>query len=201
MAVDEAWLRSTDRPVLRFYRWASPAVTFGYFGPYGEVAAMLDGRDVARRWTGGGIVEHGGDTTYALLVPARSAAFQLRARDLYAWVHQALAAALVIGERPALELAPARATPVAGGRCFERPVEGDLVDGAQKLAGAAQRRTREGLLHQGSVAVAMGVAERLAFARGLGEPIEAGTPGPEVIALAERLVCERYARRDWLLAR
>jgi len=200
MAIDEAWLRATDRPVLRFYRWAAPAVTFGYFGEFGEVAAMVAGRDVARRWTGGGIVEHGSDTTYALLMPARAGVAPLRAREVYAWVHHALAGALIPGDQP-LALAPSEAVVGAGGHCFERPVAGDLVRGVRKLAGAAQRRTREGLLHQGSVAVVMGQAERLAFAQALGQQVDRCTPGRGVCRESERLVHERYGRLDWLQSR
>ena len=36
--------------------------------------------------------------------------------------------------------------------CFEKPVEWDLIDeSGEKVAGAGQRRTRKGLLHQGSI--------------------------------------------------
>ena len=39
--------------------------------------------------------------------------------------------------------------------CFENPVNHDLVGGdGRKLAGAGQRRSKAGLLHQGSVAAA-----------------------------------------------
>ena len=37
--------------------------------------------------------------------------------------------------------------------CFEKPVEWDLLCQGEKIAGAGQRRTRQGILHQGSVAV------------------------------------------------
>jgi lipoate-protein ligase A len=35
--------------------------------------------------------------------------------------------------------------------CFAKPVRFDIVAGDRKLSGAAQRRTREGMLHQGSI--------------------------------------------------
>jgi lipoate-protein ligase A len=35
--------------------------------------------------------------------------------------------------------------------CFQKPVRFDIVAADRKLSGAAQRRTREGLLHQGSI--------------------------------------------------
>ena len=39
MAVDEALLRLARCPVVRFYRWASPAITFGYAQRYADVRA------------------------------------------------------------------------------------------------------------------------------------------------------------------
>lgn len=43
-------------------------------------------------------------------------------------------------------------TPEAGGReCFEAPVMHDVVVAGRKAAGGAQRRTKRGLLHQGSI--------------------------------------------------
>jgi lipoate-protein ligase A len=64
MAVDEALLISATAPILRFYRWRAPALSFGYFGRYAEVDNQAGGREIVRRWTGGGIVLHGDDLTY-----------------------------------------------------------------------------------------------------------------------------------------
>src|SRR5207253_2699926 len=69
MAVDETLYLAAERPVLRSYRWARPSVSFGYFTPWKEVAMRYAGRDLVRRWTGGGIVEHGQDFTYSLVYP------------------------------------------------------------------------------------------------------------------------------------
>ena len=35
--------------------------------------------------------------------------------------------------------------------CFANAVRADVISGGQKIAGAAHRRTRTGLLHQGSI--------------------------------------------------
>ncbi|MGC6580981.1 MAG: lipoyl protein ligase domain-containing protein [Akkermansiaceae bacterium] len=37
------------------------------------------------------------------------------------------------------------------GACFKKPACWDVMSGGRKIAGAAQRWSREGLLHQGSV--------------------------------------------------
>ena len=63
MAIDEALLETAVVPTIRFYRWGSPALSFGYFGKFSDVAIYAAERDLVRRWTGGGIVFHGDDLT------------------------------------------------------------------------------------------------------------------------------------------
>ena len=58
MAIDEALLEYAAVPLIRFYRWQSPALSFGYFGRFTDVASYQCERDLVRRWTGGGIVFH-----------------------------------------------------------------------------------------------------------------------------------------------
>ncbi len=69
MALDEALLQTVTQPVLRFYRWRRPALSFGYFGRFADVAAEASARELVRRWTGGGIVLHGADLTYSIILP------------------------------------------------------------------------------------------------------------------------------------
>ncbi len=75
MAIDEALLESARVPSVRFYRWQSPALSFGYFGRFADVADYADERDLVRRWTGGGIVFHGEDLTYSIVIPANDPVF------------------------------------------------------------------------------------------------------------------------------
>jgi len=75
MAIDEALLESAAVPSIRFYRWASPALSFGYFGRFGEVASYAHERDLFRRWTGGGTVYHGDDLMYSFVIPFGDPAF------------------------------------------------------------------------------------------------------------------------------
>jgi len=92
MAVDEALLESATIPTIRFYRWDHPALSFGYFGRYTDVAQHK--RDLVRRWTGGGIVFHGEDLTYSIVIPASDAAFLELSMSIYEKVHRALCDAL-----------------------------------------------------------------------------------------------------------
>src|SRR6478609_4312388 len=75
MAIDEALLETVVVPSIRFYRWRSPALSFGYFGRFSDVARYAAQRDLVRRWTGGGIVFHGDDVTYSIVIPMSDAVF------------------------------------------------------------------------------------------------------------------------------
>src|ERR1700738_487047 len=92
MAVDETLFLTAPGPVLRSYRWIRPAVSFGYFPPWKDVALRFAGRDLVRRWTGGGIVEHGQDFTYSLVIP--SIIGQPKTIELYSQVHLRISAVL-----------------------------------------------------------------------------------------------------------
>ncbi|MBO0695264.1 MAG: hypothetical protein J2P56_04085, partial [Verrucomicrobia bacterium] len=39
MAIDEALLAHATVPAIRFYRWKSPALSFGYFGRFADVTS------------------------------------------------------------------------------------------------------------------------------------------------------------------
>lgn len=167
MAVDEWLLETADLPVLRVYGWLGEWGSVGYFGSLSEARASFPGVDWVRRWTGGGTVDHRNDWTYTIVAPSGGGLAMLRGAESYRLVHAALAEVLTA------EGVVARLSPGGGetgtAACFENPVSHDIVgsDG-RKLAGAGQRRTKRGLLHQGSVAAACGSdhsrarAERLA---------------------------------------
>jgi lipoate-protein ligase A len=158
MAWDEALLESVavlGQPVLRLYGWTEPAATFGYFQKFAEVERMTSLRPLIRRPTGGGLVLHDADWTYSLSVPPEHAWYSLRAvasyRRMHEWIQTAFAQLSV-----AAELAPC-GRPEAPGQCFAGAEQFDVVLGLRKIAGAAQRRTKEGLLIQGSIQPPTGV--------------------------------------------
>ncbi|QQL44649.1 lipoyl protein ligase domain-containing protein [Sulfuriroseicoccus oceanibius] len=171
MAVDEVLLQmQRDVPLLRVYQWSGPAITLGYFESVAEARQKLDAYDVpvVRRFTGGGSVLHGDDFPYTLIVPKGEATDGfLRARtESYEVIHSALGAALAVVGVAGVGLAASGGQQV-GVPCFQSPVEADLVqESGDKVAGAGQRRTRDGLIHQGSVVVGAGV-DRDALGRAL----------------------------------
>jgi lipoyl(octanoyl) transferase len=152
MAIDEALLDQipgVGKPVLRFYSWSEPAASFGYFQRYAEVSRSTALRPLVRRPTGGGIVPHDADWTYSLAFPPSHAWYALKATESYQRVHDWVRTAFErIGVDARLALKPERQPT---GQCFAGAEQFDVLLKDRKIAGAAQRRTRGGLLIQGSV--------------------------------------------------
>lgn len=194
MAIDEVLLREAEAPLLRCYRWERPAVSFGYFGRVAEVEAAWPGRDLVRRWTGGGIVPHGEDFTYTLIVPHGDVVAALSPAESYRVIHEQIGRVL---DAPTLALAGAAQRKVSDA-CFENPVRYDLVSGSQKVAGAAQRRTRHGLLHQGSIQLALAPAFSEKLAASLAKEIRLQPLSATTEVAALELAIVRYATPEWL---
>ncbi len=152
MALDEALLENVARigqPILRFYGWTEPAATFGYFQKFSEVERATLLRPLIRRLTGGGIVPHDADWTYSAIFPPGHEWHSLAAmesyRRIHAWIQSAFAKLNV-----ETELAPCCKKTLPG-QCFIGHEKFDLLWRGKKIAGAAQRRNKLGLLIQGSV--------------------------------------------------
>ncbi len=152
MAWDAALLEAAPRlgaPVFRCYGWTEAAATFGYFQHFAEIERLTCLRPIIRRPTGGGLVPHDRDWTYSLAFPPADPWYALKAvesyRRVHEWVQSAFAAC-----RVSTELSPS-AVKDAPGQCFIGAEQFDVLLDAKKIAGAAQRRTRDGLLIQGSI--------------------------------------------------
>ena len=194
MAVDETLFLTTARPVLRFYRWIRPSVSFGYFTPWEEVALRFTGRDLVRRWTGGGIVEHGRDLTYSVVCPAGKNL--TTTSEFYRFVHLAIAKILLEGGSP-VEVAQ-QTEPILSPACFEKAVQFDLKLRGEKVAGAAIRRNRKGLLLQGSIQhleVPVHFASMLAGA--LGERVDPFVVSDLMMQHAAQLAKKKYGAAEW----
>jgi lipoate-protein ligase A len=169
MALDEALLEAMPRlgkPVLRFYGWTEPAATFGYFQKFAEVERATHLRPMIRRPTGGGIVPHDADWTYSLAFPTNHEWYSLKAIESYRraheWIQRAFAKLNVatelahaakseIGNRPAAPERSEGGKSGIPGACFAGYEKSDVLWRGRKIAGAAQRRNKLGLLIQGSV--------------------------------------------------
>ena len=196
MACDEALLQDATHPVLRIFRWTRPWVSAGYFVPWAEAAAVRPDLPVCRRWTGGGVVVHEGDLTFSLVVPRGEPWACLRPAESYQQLHEALTGALrSLGVAAGLS---DEAEP-AGRECFARPVRHDILSAGKKIAGGAQRRTKAGLLHQGSIQVAsLGAEAGQVIGGALAADIFAWVPPPTLESAIRDLVALKYGREDFM---
>ncbi len=159
MARDEHLLHSEHfRPaVLRLYAWTPPTISLGYFQRYADMATLpADVRDLAvvRRTTGGGAILHDHEVTYCLVVDDALPITNQAPEVLYRLAHDCWRRALA-ADGPVAEMAPddfPMPTPRSGPFfCFEKPGRTDLIIGAQKLLGSAQRRVPGRVLQHGSL--------------------------------------------------
>lgn len=152
MALDEALLECAPglgAPVLRFYGWRDPAATFGYSQKYAQIEQWTMLRPLLRRPTGGGLVPHDADWTYSVVIPPGHSWYELKAEESYRRVHEWIRDAFS-EIKVDTTLAPTAIKDVPG-QCFIGREKSDVLWHGKKIAGAAQRRTRNGLLVQGSV--------------------------------------------------
>jgi lipoyl(octanoyl) transferase len=143
----------------RAYGWHRPAFTFGFSQKIAWVRAQLaevGPVEVCRRPSGGGLVDHREDWTYALVIPRHHPLYAARAIDSYRAVHGALLESLqALGADVELctSCGDDRAGEGGAGVCSRRPEIHDVVRRGTglKVAGAAQKRNKHGLLLQGSI--------------------------------------------------
>jgi lipoate-protein ligase A len=203
MAMDETLLEmllQLQKPVLRFYGWTEPAATFGYFQRFAEVEQAISLRPLIRRPTGGGIVPHDADWTYSLTFPPGHEWHRLLAEESYRRAHEWIQSAFArLGIETELATCCKKSAP---GQCFVGHEKFDLLWHGQKVAGAAQRRNKLGLLIQGSVQ-----PPPLQLNRKDWEPAMCAVAGgewlnlvpePALLARADELTARKYAQRDHL---
>lgn len=220
MAVDFLLLqRYPDASAARFrhYDWRGAAFTFGYSQKIAFVREKLAAdlpADLCRRPTGGGIVDHRNDWTYALVIPRGHTLEEARATASYRAVHECLAEALAALGQP-VELKAVCEPPPDGvecapgpGVCFQRAELFDVVNPrtGSKIAGAAQKRNKHGLLFQGSIEKSsVGAVDWDEFGgrfiaslgRALGlEAVE--TPWPELNEEEVSGLIEQYSAPEWI---
>ncbi|MEN9360914.1 MAG: hypothetical protein RL095_2449 [Verrucomicrobiota bacterium] len=208
MAVDEALLLAAaglGRPLLRLYEWDRPAVSIGYVQHLAKVPQ--DRGEIVRRITGGGVVFHASQFTYTLVLPPEHPVYRdTQPVESYALLNGAVSAALALADfasemtREEIPRWVDRASMV----CFHTPTRYDLVSGQDKIAGAAQRRMREGFLHQGSIELVAPLDApllRRLLPQGFGDflkfDFESWAPDAAFAARAESLRSEKYGSAAW----
>ncbi len=208
MALDEALLScaaANASPILRFYQWQGRAVSIGYLQNF---AAAPPGFQVVRRPTGGGVVYHDYDFTYTVAVPHGHWLTTVQREESYGHINRAVQRGLEqVGQNANLtqEQIPEwidRRRMV----CFENPTRYDIMANGRKIAGAAQRRLRDGIIHQGSIHFgtqlpysreALGTAIRAGFEDEMKVRFQPFQPEQPFLQTAEAIANDKYAADGW----
>ncbi len=156
MACDEWLLKNASRlgqPTLRIYAWNRPAITIGYFQPFPTNRFLH--ATIVRRPTGGALVIHDSDLTFTVVLPPDHPWRKLKTFERYHCIHERVARIFELkGLTPTLvlpEAKPSLGRALETDLCFIKSSSYDVLVHGIKVAGGAQRTTREGLLHQGSI--------------------------------------------------
>lgn len=154
MRIDTELLAAAQGPIVRFYSWKRLSFTHGYFlNPWDHLDQNLCREAqvcVAKRPTGGGLLCHGSDVTFSLVVPNGHFFYMLNPLEAYQAVHGCVVEALERMGIGSLSI-DATASTRSASWCFAKPTAYDIMWKGKKVGGAAQRRTAHALLHQGSI--------------------------------------------------
>ena len=144
MAFDER-LAGLARPVVRFFTWSPPAVSFGFKQPRPAWAGV----ELVERPTGGGIAFHGSDVSMSVTIPR-------------SWAHPLEAIMRLIGQSAVRLCAAYGVDAISIGEvaaqeridyCLTQPSSYAVWAGQRKIAGYALRRFPASWLIQGSLLV------------------------------------------------
>lgn len=166
MQIDHDLLKNlspSSEPILHFYEWASDSATYGYFTKPEEFLNLEKAQELslqlAKRTTGGGIVFHLSDLAFSLLLPSSHPKFSINTLDNYALINNQVIKSLntQIRKNLSFHLLPEEPIPLDAHCkkfCMAKPTKYDVIIQGKKIGGASQRRTKAGLLHQGTISIA-----------------------------------------------
>ncbi|MBM3207031.1 MAG: hypothetical protein FJZ57_00260 [Chlamydiae bacterium] len=156
--------------ILHIYGWQGDCATYGHFvSPFdflSEEGVLKRNLKLAKRPTGGGIIFHIWDLAFSVLVPSSSSHFSDNTLANYKFINNGVLSASkeFLKTTMDLEIIPEDFTPIDASCkrfCMAQPTKYDVVLGGKKIAGAAQRKTNKGFLHQGSISLMMPCPEYL----------------------------------------
>ncbi|MDB2613708.1 hypothetical protein N9Y92_00950 [Chlamydiales bacterium] len=162
MEIDADLLKEMEnkpQPILHHYEWENHTITYGLLTKPEHFldlnACKKEGISLAKRPTGGGILSHFSDLAFSLIIPNGHPLVSMNTLNNYHTVNQAVIESLKpFGVQGTL--LPSEPTPkdnACKSFCMAKPTIYDVMVNKQKLGGAAQRKTRFGLLHQGSISI------------------------------------------------
>ncbi len=151
---------------LRFYGWAHPTLSLGRFEKTEVIdveRAAEDGVDIVRRPTGGRVVLHGDDLTYAVVVPLR---IGTSLQEIYAGISECLMRGLsLLGLDLTFEKGRLARTDLRIKPCFASAARYEITWQGKKLVGSAQRVGKQAVLQHGSIPIGRGYLKVIDYMR------------------------------------
>jgi len=145
---------------LHCFTWNRPTVTYGVLAKPEQLlnleGCMSCGLAVAKRPTGGGAMFHMEDCSFTVALPRSHHLYSPEPLKAYRAINRCVARAIRSISGIKVELASESYTasnPRTARFCMVTPTQYDLLCHGKKIGGAAQRHTRHGLIHQGSIAI------------------------------------------------
>lgn len=165
MAMDEALLTFHSEgqipPVIRFYEWAEPTLSIGYFQTAARdinlEAVQAQGIDFVRRPTGGRAVLHEHELTYSVIVSEEhpdmpknvTEAYRVISEGILSGFHELGMEAYFSVPESKEQLDDLKKPKSAV--CFDAPSWYELVVEGKKVAGSAQTRQKGVILQHGAI--------------------------------------------------
>ncbi len=155
-------LSENGSPILHFYDWKRPSITYGYFIKIHNLMDLekLKKRsiDIGRRPTGGGVVFHMWDMAFSFLMPSKSKYFYLNPLENYRFINNIVFQTILEfleKEVKKISLMDEEGIKdnIAHDFCMGHATKYDIIIKGKKVVGAAQRRKKNGFLHQGTISL------------------------------------------------
>jgi lipoate-protein ligase A len=159
MSIDKELFKeftSSQKPVFRVYAWEE-SFTYGVSQKIDTLTNFDDlqsyGDNHAQRMTGGGILFHGNDISYSLIIPTAYVT-QLSVKESYE-----LICSFLMNFYKSLGLSPSYAKDISSielsksAYCQQGYEPYDILIDGKKIGGNAQRRTKEAIFQHGSVSI------------------------------------------------
>jgi len=164
MAVDEALLsnfKDGDLPILRLYRW-EPSLSLGRFSKPKSILNIKkiaqDGFPFVRRISGGGVLVHGKDISYGLIL-SRDSFDNMGVKESYSYICKFIIELYKKLGHTALFASQTELETKKSDVCLAGIEPYDIVIKGKKIGGNAQRYSKNTLLQHGSIPISVDEAQ------------------------------------------
>ncbi len=164
MAIDKSLLSEIDLPIFRLYTWEENCFSIGRFQKIEDIENwQIYGKNWAKRVTGGGLLLHGFDVSYTIVVPVKSLG-KKSVKESYEYNCE-----FIFNFYKNLGLNPKWAKDILPNSlshssfCQEGFEPYDIIIDGKKIGGNAQKRTKELILQHGSIPLFKDSREKSGF--------------------------------------